>query len=205
MTALDVLVWTGTIAFAAAGALVAVEKRFDVVGVLVRASVTAIGGGAVRDMAVGRLPPTSFTNEPLLWTVAATAIFVFVFHGPVRALPRTLYLFDGVGLALFAALGAATGLEAGLGMWGTVFAGAVSGVGGGVLRDILSGRIPGILYRNGDFYASAAAAGALAVWALSFLPLPPWLVTTAGALTTLTIRFGSRALGLSLPVPRKHL
>ena len=204
MTALDVLVWAGTIAFAAAGALVAVEKRFDVVGVLVLASVTAIGGGAVRDVVVGRLPPATFTNEPLLWAVAATALFTFLFHGPVRALPRTLYLFDGLGLAIFAALGAATGVEAGLGLWGTVFAGAVSGVGGGVLRDVLSGRVPGILYRNGDFYASAAAAGALAVWLLSLLPLPAPAVIAVGAVVTLLVRFGSRALGLTLPVPRRE-
>lgn len=205
MNALDVLIWSATIAFAAAGALVAVEKRFDLVGVLVLASVTAIGGGAVRDVVVGRLPPATFLNEPLLWTVAATAIFVFLFHGPVSALPRTLYLFDGIGLALFAALGAGTGLEAGLGLWGTVFAGAVSGVGGGVLRDVLSGRVPGILYRNGDFYASAAAAGALVVWLLSHLPLAPSLATTLGAATTLLVRFGSRFLGLALPVPRRRL
>lgn len=205
MTALDVLVWMGTIAFAAAGALVAIEKHFDVVGVLVLASVTAVGGGAVRDVAVGRLPPASITDEPLLWAVAATAILVFLFHGPETGRSRTLYFFDAIGLALFAALGAGTGLDAGLGMWGTIFAGAVSGVGGGMLRDVLSGRIPGILYRNGDFYASAAVAGALAVWLLSQLPLNPSAVTVLGAAVTLTVRFGSRALGLSLPVPRKRL
>ncbi len=202
MTAIEALVWAGTLTFAAAGALVATGKRFDLVGVLVLASVTAVGGGAVRDVVVGRLPPASFQNEPLLWAVVATALIVFVFPGPVRARARALYLLDGVGLAIFAALGAQTGLDAGLGPWGTVFAGAVSGVGGGVLRDVLSGQVPGILYRNGDFYASAAAAGALAVWACVTLGVPEALATGAGAVTTLAVRFGSRALNLSLPVPR---
>ena len=202
MTAVDVLVWAGTLTFAAAGALVAIEKRFDIVGVLVLASVTAVGGGAVRDVVVGRLPPATFTDEPLLWAVAVTALAVFAFHGPVRARGRALYLLDGVGLAIFAALGAQAGIDAGLGPWGTVFAGAVSGVGGGVLRDVLSGRIPGILYRNGDFYATAAGGGALAVWIAAAMTAPPSLATAIGVVTTLAIRLGSRALDLELPVPR---
>ncbi len=202
MTWIEVLAWAGTLTFAAAGALTAIEKRFDLVGVLVLASVTAVGGGAIRDVLVGRLPPDTFRNEPLLWAVAATAVATFALHGRVRSRPRLLYVLDGVGLAIFAALGASTGLGAGLGPWGTVFAGAVSGVGGGVLRDVLSGRVPGILYRNGDFYASAAAAGALVVWLLAALSTPESVGTGAGVVTTLTVRFGSRALKLSLPVPR---
>jgi len=75
---------------------------------------------------------------------------------------------------------------------------------GGVLRDVLSGRVPGILYRSGDFYASAAAVGAGAVWIVaSFTSVAPSGTVTVGALVTLAVRFGSRALGLSLPVPRE--
>jgi len=204
VTWIEALAWAGTLTFAAAGALTAIEKRFDLVGVLVLASVTAVGGGAIRDVLVGRLPPDTFRNEPLLWAIAVTAVATFALHGRVRSRPRLLYLLDGVGLAIFAALGASTGVSAGLGPWGTVFAGAVSGVGGGVLRDVLSGRVPGILYRNGDFYASAAAVGAGAVWILTtFTPVAPAGTVAAGALVTLAVRFGSRALGLSLPVPRE--
>src|SRR6056297_3373900 len=101
--------------FGAAGALTAIEKRFALVGVLVLASVTAVGGGAIRDVLVGRLPPDTFRNEPLLWAVAATAVATFALHGRVRSLPRLLYALDGVGLAIFAALGASTGVSAGLG------------------------------------------------------------------------------------------
>ncbi|MFA5551762.1 MAG: TRIC cation channel family protein [Trueperaceae bacterium] len=200
MLLVDVLVWVGTLTFAATGALVALRKRFDLIGVLVLASVTAIGGGSIRDIIVGRLPPTNFTNEPLLWVVAATALLIFLLPHAVREESRLLYVLDTLGLAVFAALGAERGVEYGMGMWGTVFAGAVSGVGGGVLRDVLSGKVPGIFYRFGDFYASAAALGALAFYFVSFLS-PAWALA-AGVLVTAVVRIGSRLLKLRLPVPR---
>ena len=202
MALLELLVWAGTITFAATGALVAVKKRFDLVGVLVLASVTAIGGGSIRDVIVGSLPPASFQNEPLLWVVAATGVVTFYAHRHVKSEGKLLYALDTLGLAIFAALGAERGLSFGMGLWGTVFAGAVSGVGGGVLRDVLSGQIPGIFYRSGDFYASAAAAGALAVYLL--YGLSPELALLAGVTVTLGMRVGSRLLGLKLPVPREE-
>lgn len=200
MTPLEVLVWLGTLTFAATGALVAVRLRFDLLGVLVLAAVTAVGGGSIRDVLVGILPPTTLQDEALLWGVAFVGVSVFFLHRYLRAEGRLLYSLDTLGLALFAALGAERGLSSGLGMWGVIFTGAVSGVGGGVLRDLLTGQVPGILYRNGDFYASAAASGALAVYLL--YDAHPGLAVIAGVLTTLTLRLGSRLLGLKLPVPR---
>jgi uncharacterized membrane protein YeiH len=196
----ELLSWLGTMTFAVAGALVAIEKRFDLIGTLVLASVTAVGGGAIRDIIVGILPPSSFSNEPLLWVVALSALLTFYLHRIVSFESRALYLLDTLGLAIFAALGAERGVTFGLGMWGTLFAGAVSGVGGGVLRDVLSGQVPGILYRSGDFYASAAALGALVVFWL--YPLEPSLATVAGVVVTVALRLGSRLMKLELPVPR---
>jgi uncharacterized membrane protein YeiH len=195
----DVLVYAGTVIFAVTGALTAVEKRFDVIGVLVLAAVTAIGGGSIRDLVVGINPPSSLTNEPLLWAVFATGLLVFGLH---RFVPtgRTLYALDTLALGLFAALGATAGLEAGFGFWGTVFAGAVSGVGGGIIRDVLSGEVPGVLYRSGDFYASAAAIGAVVTFLLH--GTSPTVALVAGAAVAIAIRVGSRLAGLSLPVPR---
>jgi uncharacterized membrane protein YeiH len=200
---LTLLVWLGTLTFAASGALVAVRKQFDLVGVLVLASVTAVGGGAIRDVTVGILPPTSLTNEPLLWIVALTAGATFMLHRFLQEEGRLLYFFDTLGLAVFAALGAERGVTFQLGFWGTVFAGAVSGVGGGVLRDVLSGQIPGILYRSGDFYASAAAIGAALVYLI--YPVSPALALLGGTSLTFAMRLGSRLLGLRLPVPRNRL
>ena len=199
MSLLEVLVWLGTLTFAATGALLAVRLQFDLLGVLVLAAVTAIGGGSIRDVLVGILPPAALQDEALLWGIALTGLIVFFLH-PYLHEGKLLYALDTLGLALFAALGAERGVSAGLGMWGVIFMGAVSGVGGGVLRDLLTGKVPGILYRNGDFYASAAAVGALSVYLLYSSSSNLALVT--GAFVTLILRIGSRLLGLKLPVPR---
>ncbi len=202
VTLVDLLVWIGTLTFAATGALIAVRKGFDLIGVLVLASVTAIGGGSIRDVIVGVLPPTNFTDEALLWVVAGTGLAVFLLPNRIKEESRLLYVLDTAGLAIFAALGAEQGVKYGLGMWGTLFAGAVSGVGGGVLRDVLSAKVPGIFYRFGDFYASAAALGALTYYLLRLTPLDPAWALAASVVVTLAVRFGSRLLRLKLPVPR---
>lgn len=196
----DVLVAVGAVTFAGAGALAAVRRGFDLVGIVILAFVTAIGGGSVRDLIVGIVPPTALTDEALLWLIFATALVVAALHRRIRT-GRAFYVLDTAGLAVFAALGAERALSAGLGFWGTVFAGVLSGVGGGVIRDILSGEVPGILYRSGDLYASAAAVGA----AVAFL-VPPALGGAGLALAagvTAALRVGSRLAGLELPVPRR--
>jgi uncharacterized membrane protein YeiH len=168
---------------------------------VILAGVTAVGGGSVRDLVAGVIPPAALTDETLLWVPLVTGLVVFVVH---RHLPagRTLYAFDTASLALFAALGAERGLQVGFGFWGTVFAGTVSGVGGGLIRDVISGEVPGILYRSGDFYATAAAAGAAVTFLLH--PWEPVVGLVAGALVVVAVRVGSRLLGLELPVPRTH-
>lgn len=200
MSFLDFLSWLGLMTFAATGALMAVEKRFDLVGVVVLAGVTAIGGGSIRDMVVGSLPPQAFRNEGQLWGVLVVALLVARFYRRAGGLERHIYYLDTLGLGLFSALGAERGIMFGLGLWGTVFAGAVSGVGGGVLRDLLAGDVPGILYRNRDLYASAAAAGALVVFLLhGGLNVYSLL---AGAMVTIGLRLSSRWLGLRMPAPK---
>jgi uncharacterized membrane protein YeiH len=133
--------------------------------------------------------------------VFATALLTFFFHRYIKRLGRLPYALDTLGLALFAALGAQQGLTFGLGFWGAVFTGTVSGVGGGVLKDVLSRQIPVIFYRSGDFYASAAAVGSGVVYLLQ--PLDANLALLAGVATTIIMRAGSRFLGLNLPLPRE--
>lgn len=200
MSLVEILVWAGTIVFALGGALAGVAKRFDLVGVMVLAAVTAVGGGSVRDLVVGVVPPTALTDEPLLWAIVATGLIVFFGSRRLDVPSRLLYVADTASLALFAALGAMAGVSAGFGFWGTVFAGTVSGVGGGIIRDVLAGDVPGVLYRSGDFYASAAALGA----ALTYLTtgIGSDVAILVGALAAAGMRSGSRIAGLRLPVAR---
>lgn len=201
----DVLAWVGTLTFAVSGALLAVEKRFDLVGVVALAGVTAVGGGSIRDVLVGSLPPQVFRNEAQLWGIFAVALLVAALarrfgRQNLSLLDRPIYYLDTLGLGLFAVLGAERGFMFGLGFWGTLFAGTISGVGGGVLRDVLAGQVPGIFYRNRDLYASAAAAGAVVVYFFSTTLGEAALVL--GALVTIGLRLASRWLGLQLPAPK---
>ncbi|MCC6905003.1 MAG: TRIC cation channel family protein [Anaerolineae bacterium] len=196
-----VLTWAGTLTFAVAGALTAIEKEFDLVGVTVLALATAVGGGAIRDVVVGKLPPSALQNEPLIWAVVGAALVVFTLHTRLEhtgLLRNGLFMLDTIGLGVFAALGAERGIDAGLGLWGVLFTGVVSGVGGGMLRDIFAGEVPGILYRASDFYASAAAGGALVTFLL--YPRYPGAALIAGSTTVIALRFGARLLRLRLPV-----
>jgi len=200
---LDLLAWAGLLAFGVSGALVAVQKRFDLVGIIVLTGVTAIGGGAIRDVLVGSLPAGSLRNEPVLWLVFLVALLAWRFSHRLGRLERLIYYLDTIGLGLFAALGAERALTFGLGFWGCVFVGTVSGVGGGVLRDVLAGEIPGIFYRNRDLYASAASGGAALVFLIyTFIPAYSALAVVLGALVTIALRLSSRWLGLQLPTAR---
>ncbi len=191
--------------FAITGALVGIQKRFDVVGILILAVVTAVGGGSIRDIVAGVTPPVALTDEVLLWLPFLVGVGVFLLHRLSKrhwTTTRLLYGFDTVSLGLFAALGAERGLQIGFGLWGVVFAGAISGVGGGIIRDVLSGEVPGVMYRSGDFYASAAVAGSLVTFALH--GVAPTTAVVAGAVVTVMVRVGSRLAGLRLPVPRSE-
>jgi uncharacterized membrane protein YeiH len=201
---LAVIGWVATLTFAASGAVVAVQKRFDLVGVLVLTGVTAVGGGVIRDVLVGSYPPQSLKNEVLLWVLFIVGLGVWRFSHRMQGLQSPAYYLDTIGLGLFAALGAEKALASGLGFWGCVFVGTLSAVGGGVLRDVLAGEVPGIFYRNRDLYASAAAGGAGAVFVIikAIPEIAGWAVLL-GAWVTMALRFSSRWLGVRLPDPRE--
>jgi uncharacterized membrane protein YeiH len=195
-----ILVLLGVVTFAVTGALVGVRKRFDLVGVLILAGVTAVGGGSIRDLVVGTIPPGVLVDETLIVVPLVTGAVVFLVHRWLSGEGMLLYVSDTASLALFAALGAERGLSVGLGFWGTVLTGVISGIGGGIIRDVLSGEVPVVLYRAGDMYASAAAAGAAATYLLA--PVGGQLALLAGVGVTLVARVGGRLIGLQLPVPR---
>lgn len=191
----------GILAFALSGALLAVRKRFDLFGVLVLGCVTAVGGGAVRDTLTGQALPLFLRDETYLWTALLGSGLAFAFGVRLARFERTLSVFDSVGLALFAASGAAGALSFGLGPLGVIFVGMLSGVGGGIIRDLIANEVPEVMYRRDQLYATAAAAGAAAVWLLSPY-LPPFQAQLAGAGAVLLVRALSRLGWVRLPVRR---
>ena len=198
---LRVLDLIGILAFALSGALLAVRKRFDLFGVLVLGCVTAVGGGAVRDTLTGQTPPLFLRDEIYLWTALLGSGLAFGFGERLARFERTLSVFDSLGLALFAASGAIGAINFGLGPLGVIFVGMLSGVGGGIIRDLIANEVPEVMYRRDQLYATAAAAGAATVWLL-FSHLPSFQAQLSGAALVLLVRWISRRGWVRLPVRR---
>jgi len=152
----------GTFVFAITGAFRAVKYELDILGVLVLSVFTGVGGGILRDVILGSYPPVVFTNETYFLLCLGGGLLVFFTAPKIARWWNLVKVFDAVGLGVFAALGALKGCQHGLGPIGVVMMGTMTAVGGGVIRDILVSEIPAVL--SSDFYATAAALGALALW-----------------------------------------
>lgn len=177
----------GVCVFAVEGALAAIRSNLDILGILVISFATALGGGMIRDLLIGAIPPNSVRD----WRYPATAFLgggaVFFFFQMIQRVPPQLVItLDAVGLALCAIAGAGKAIEFGINPLLSVLMGAVTGVGGGTIRDILLNRVPGVL--QSDVYAAAALAGALVVVIGLRLKVPRWMVMTSGASICFVLR-----------------
>ena len=158
----------GTIAFALSGALKAIQKKLDIFGVCFLALFTALGGGVIRDLLLGKTPPRLFESESYILIAISTALLTFAaIRGFHRYLDfgiwgdRIFNICDALGLGIFAVIGTQSAAAAGFGdkVFLSVFLGMTTGVGGGVLRDIMCGEIPAVLRKH--IYAVAAIAGSI--------------------------------------------
>ncbi len=150
----------GVISFAASGALVAVRKRLDMFGMAVLAAATALGGGIVRDLLIGRTPPAAFTDLTFLTASLVTALVLFFIAPSPRLTKGPLEIADAIGLGLFCVTGTVIADSAGLGAPTAALLGMTTAIGGGVLRDVLSGEVPSVLRPDQDLYAIPALFGA---------------------------------------------
>jgi uncharacterized membrane protein YeiH len=152
----------GTFAFALNGALTAIRvAKLDVVGVVTLGMITALGGGILRDILIDSLPPATFSDWRYLLVAAAGSLVAFGSSGGLTRLALPILVLDAAGLSLFAVTGAAKGLDFGVGPAQAVILGAVTAVGGGTLRDVLTGRVPVVL--RSELYAIPALLGATVV------------------------------------------
>lgn len=156
---LHILDLFGTFVFAISGAFRAVKYELDILGVLVLATAVGVGGGIITDLLVGNQPPFALRDERYLMICLLGGLLVFVGARRIAPLWDGVMAADAVGLAVFAALGAAKGAAAGLGHVGVLMAATLTATGGGVVRDLLVNEIPAVL--RADFYATAAIAGGL--------------------------------------------
>jgi uncharacterized membrane protein YeiH len=193
----------GTAVFAISGAAVGVKHRLDVFGVCVLAFVAGNAGGMLRDVLIGAVPPAAFRGWQYVAISLLAGVITFFWHPRLERLRTPILLFDAAGLGLFAVSGTQKALAFGLNPFVAALLGMLTGIGGGMLRDVLVRSIPTVLRE--DLYALAALAGAGVVVAGHLLHLPPTPTTIAGAALCFGIRVLAIRRGWSLPTPADHV
>jgi uncharacterized membrane protein YeiH len=190
----------GTFAFALNGALTALRlAKLDVVGVVTLGMVTALGGGIVRDILLGSLPPATFNDWRYLAVAAIGSLVAFTFGRRLDRVAGPILVMDAAGLSLFAVSGASKALDFGVGLGQAVILGAITGVGGGTIRDVLIRRVPVVL--RSELYAVPALAGALVVAVTHRLDAYGVAAAVGGALLCFAIRMVGVRYRLNAPTP----
>ena len=197
----------GTVAFAISGAMIAIKKRVDIFGVIVLSSMTALGGGIVRDILIGHLPPTMFSDYRYVLAAVVTSVVVFI----VAYIFRDLYrrsestvdavnnIFDALGLGIFTVMGAKVAIESGFTVNGilVVCLAVITGVGGGIIRDIMLKEIPFVLKKR--IYAVASILGGTAYHLMYVNNVNIRVATVVAVLIVFTVRIIATVFKLDLP------
>jgi uncharacterized membrane protein YeiH len=195
--ALDLI---GTFVFALSGAASGVKNKLDAFGVGVLAFVAGNAGGVTRDLLIGAVPPAAIKDWRYVGVSLAAGAVTFVWYPNVKRLQPIVLLLDAAGLGLFAVAGTQKALAFGINPFVAALLGMLTGIGGGVVRDLLVNEIPVVL--RADLYALAALAGAAIVVGGYFLHWPPTATTLAGAIICFALRVGAIRRGWNLPPAR---
>jgi len=188
----------GTFVFALSGAAAGIKLKLDVFGVLVLSFAAANSGGIIRDLLIGAVPPPGIADWRYIAVPAVAGLLTFRWSSLLDRVGNSVQIFDAAGLALFAVSGAEKALNYHLGPVTAVLLGMLTGIGGGIVRDLLSAEIPSVL--RGDIYAVAALTGAAVVVVGRMLTLPSTAVTIAGAIVCFALRFVAIRRSWQLPV-----
>ncbi len=188
----------GTFVFALSGAMAGVRHRLDVFGVLVLSFAAGNAGGITRDLLIGAVPPAAIADWRYIVVSLLAGLATFWWHPTIRRLQSPVLVSDAAGLGLFAVSGALKALAFHLNPLAAVLLGMVTGIGGGMLRDVLVAEIPTVLHA--ELYAVAALAGAGVVVGGQLLGLPSTPVAIAGAALCFGLRLVALRRGWGLPV-----
>ena len=197
-TLLKTLDLVGTFVFALSGAAAGVKHRLDLFGVLVLAFVASTFGGITRDVLIGAIPPAAISDWRYVAISTAAGLVTFYWFPLTRRLRNPVQVFDAAGLALFAVVGTLKAQAFHLGPVGAALLGMLTGIGGGLVRDVLVSEVPAVFKET--IYAVAALAGAIVVEAGGALGLPSAAVASAGAILCFGLRLLAIRRGWRLPV-----
>jgi uncharacterized membrane protein YeiH len=201
-TVVLVLDLCGTFVFALSGAMAGIKHRLDLFGVLVLSFAAANVGGITRDLLIGAVPPPGIADWRYIVVPVVAGLATFHWGWIVDRVRSSVQVFDAGGLALFAVSGTLKALAFQLGPLPAVMLGMLTGIGGGMLRDVLVAEVPAVL--RGDVYAVAALAGAAVVVVGRMLQVPSAPIAIVGALVCFWLRFLAIKRGWQLPVARQH-
>lgn len=190
----------GTFTYALNGGLTAIHAaRLDVVGVITMAMVSGLGGGIIRDILLGALPPATFSDWRYLAVAAGGGLAAFALSRPLTKLSAVITGLDAAGLGLFAVTGASKSLALGLAPAPAVILGVITGVGGGTLRDALLGQVPSV-FRRGLYVIPALVAAGITVAAIGTQTYGP-PAALAAALACFTVRMLGVRYDINAPTP----
>jgi uncharacterized membrane protein YeiH len=188
----------GTFVFALSGAMAGVRHRLDIFGVLVVSFAAATAGGITRDVLIGAVPPASVADWRYIVVPLFAGLATFRWHRVIRRLRSPVLVFDAAGLSVFAVSGALKALAFGINPLAAVLLGMLTGIGGGMVRDILVAEVPTVL--RAEVYAVAALAGAAVVIGGHLLHVPSTPAAVVGAVLCFGLRLGAIRRGWELPV-----
>lgn len=197
----------GTVAFSVSGAIHAIGKKLDLLGVVVLGCLTALGGGVLRDLLLGQIPPRAFSNFEYLTVASLSALMVFIlarffqngYRSHLTQLEQINNVFDAIGLGTFSVVGVQIALETGHAnnLFFCIFLGVTTGCGGGILRDLMCAKVPGVLTKH--IYALASAAGSGLYWSLHIWGANDLVAVLCGIGVVITIRMLATVFRWSLP------
>ena len=191
---------SGTFVFALSGATAGVKHRLDLFGVLVLSFAAGNSGGLARDVMIGAAPPVAISDWRYIAVSILAGLITFYWYRIINRLSSPVLVFDAAGLALFAVSGASKALAFGIGPVGAMLLGMLTGIGGGIVRDVLVREIPTVL--RTELYAVAALIGAAVVVIGRMLHVPSFAAASAGAVLCFGLRFMAMRRGWQLPIAR---
>ncbi len=188
----------GTMAFAVTGAFKAIEKKFDIVGIIILATITGLAGGTIRDVIIGKVPPNSIADPAYIAITVATGIVIFLLFSRLKKHWNLFLKFDAIGLGVFTIIGATFAYNIfGLNFLAIAFAGIVTAIGGGILRDVFVQDTPIIFVK--ELYASASLIGVVVFYFILVLDGSLYLATILGIIITTGLRMVAMKFNWNLP------
>ena len=187
----------GTMAFAVTGAFKAIEKKFDIVGILLLATITGVAGGTIRDVVMGKFP-NSITDPTYVVITVISGITIFFLYSHLKKHWNLFLKFDAIGLGVFAIIGATFAFNLfGLNFLAILLAGILTSVGGGILRDIFVNQAPIVFVK--EFYASASFVGIVMFYLILYFGGEVYYATIIGIVVTTLLRFIAMKYNWNLP------